>query len=234
MSSSKRTANEVLGDQPAVKVQKVKIEQGVEKASKIMVDCVAKICDCMEGQNIDEILKIITVVVPSDELVNSLVPDNTLVMRTGNAVDAGIPRVQRIKNSHALLDKALQHYESKEDVPRNLSADLAVFGLAMLTTSPDHEVAEFFREFMQDIDANIVELVETGFEHLKDTINTPAGMNICRACVRIYIKIADPSNKLEFAKAAQTVLKEVRKNYETYSRDITTIIDYYLVAIVVG
>lgn len=234
MSSSKRTANEVLGDQPAVKVQKVKIEQGVEKASKIMVDCVAKICDCMEGQNIDEILKIITEVLPSDELVNSLVPDKNLVMRTGNAVDTGIPRDQRIKNAHALLDKALQHYEeSKEDAPRNLSADLAVFGLAMLTTSPDHEVAEFFREFMQDIDANIAGLVDAGFVNLKDTINTPAGMNICRACVRIYIKIADPANKLEFAKSAQTVLKEVRKNYETYSRDITTIIDYYLVAIVV-
>jgi hypothetical protein len=87
----------------------------------------------------------------------------------------------------------------------------------MLTTSPGHEVTEFFREFMQDIDANIAELVDTGFVHFKDTIKTPAGLNICRACTRISIKIADPANKLEFAKAAQTVLKEVRKNYETYN-----------------
>jgi hypothetical protein len=40
----------------------------VEKAAKIMVDCVVKICDCMQDQDLDEILKIITEVVPSDEL----------------------------------------------------------------------------------------------------------------------------------------------------------------------
>ncbi len=47
-------------------------------------------------------------------------------MRTGKAVDTGIPRDQRIKNAHALLDKAVQHYDSKEDAQQNLSADFAV------------------------------------------------------------------------------------------------------------
>jgi len=245
---SKRAADEVLGDQQAVKVQKVKIEQCVlgdqqalkieqcvEKAANVMADFASKMADCMQDQNLDEIFKLFTDVLPSDELVNSLVPDTTLVMRTGNAVvGTGIPREQRIKNAHALIDKAVQHYEeSKEDAPSNLRADLAVFGLAMLTTSPDTEVAEFFREFMQDLETNIEKLLDAGIEHLKDAINTPAGMNIFRACVRLHIKIVNPANKLEFAKSAQSVMKKIRNDYETYSRDVTSIIDYYLVAIAI-
>ena len=245
MNSSKRTADEVFGEQPAVKVQKskieqaegqpvVKIEQDVENVSKILMDCVAKIYDCMERHECDEILKIINEVMPSDELVNSLVTDKNPVMRTGNVVNTGIPRDQRIKNAHALLDKALQLYEeSNEDAPPKLIADVFVFIFVIINHSLGYEVAKFFRKFIQDLNVNILSLCDAGVEDFKGIINHPAGMNICQDIVRLFIKINDPSNKLEFAKAAQTVLKEVRNNYETYSRDITMIIDYYLVIIVV-
>ncbi len=111
--------------QPDGKVDKVNGAHGVEKVANVFADCMTKMFDLMEGRPLEESLKLLANAVPSDELVDCIVPENN-VMRT--FVETGITREQRIDQTRAVLAKSIQHY-SNEDAPQILYADLAVFAM---------------------------------------------------------------------------------------------------------